>query len=147
MRDLGRRRTVDVAAPGSYTARRRSAAAPGAAVESASSAGSVGRATKLLVGHQLTVDIPNHRMTESDIEHTVDFCARGRVYVRSTFDSGQSFQRWRGSWRVVSAEIRAGLGWARLRFRPGRETVKVVFDRRGVRFLAHHAEVTHSPVC
>jgi hypothetical protein len=134
-----------VTAPDSYTAR--GPALTGAAVESASAADSVERATKLLQGKRLTVSIPNENQTDSDIEHRIDFCPRARAFVRSTFDSGQTFQRSRGRWRVASAGIRRGVGWVNVRFDPGKRTAKLVIDRRGVRFLGHRAELTSSPRC
>ena len=116
------------------------------AVETASAADSVERATKLLEGKRLTVYIPNRKRTDSDIQHKIDFCPRGRVIIETTVGEGIP-QRGRGRWRVESAQIRRGVGWANVRFDPGTDTARVVIDRRGVRILGHRAQVSRSPRC
>ena len=69
---------------------------------------SVERATNLLEGSRLTVHIPNSNRTDPDIEHRIDFCPRGRALIRSTFDSGQTFQRSRGRCAAPGAQRGAG---------------------------------------
>ena len=115
VRDLRRRRTVNVTAPDSYTARRRSAVAPGRTVQRASTTSSVERATKLLEGERLTVYIDSSA-TDSDVEHSVDLCPRGRAFVKSAFYwLAKIVRRGGGRWRVVSATTRRGFGRAKVR--------------------------------
>jgi hypothetical protein len=115
------------------------------AVETASAADSVERATKLLEDKRLTVYIPNRKRTGSDIQHKRLLPSRARDH-RNHRRRGIP-QRGRGRWRVESAQIRRGVGWANVRFDPGTDTARVVIDRRGVRILGHRAQVSRSPRC
>ena len=130
------------------------------APENASAADSVERATKLLQGKRLTVYIGHPTRTDSDVEHRIDFCPRGRLFVKSKFYSiGLFVRRARGHWRVVSGQISGGLGSAKVKSGgwPTRPTVRsprttgrtfrVVMDRSGVRVFGRRADVTRSPVC
>jgi hypothetical protein len=142
----------------------------GGAAENASAADSVERATKLLQGKRLTVHIIYENRTHSNIEHRIDFCPRGRVFVKSTFYRyAPIVLRSRGRWRVASAQVRRGFGWAKVtttawptpptvrvppsagrtfKFAPSSgRTLRVVIDRRGVQILGRRAEVTTSPAC
>jgi hypothetical protein len=132
----------------------------GGAAENASAADSVERATKLLQGKRVTVYISHKARTDSNVEHRIDFCPRGRVFVKSTFHwIARVVRRGRGHWRVVSARIRRGVGRAKLTLtgwpthptvrspRTTGKTLKVVLDRRGARMLGHRAEITRSPAC
>jgi hypothetical protein len=142
------KRSLAIAAAAlAFTASVATLALTGGAVESASAADSVERATKLLQGKRVTIFIPS-TATHPDVDHRIDFCSRGRALFKSTFYGTTAFVRQgRARWRVVSAQIRRGVGWAHLRFDPGSQTAKVVVDQRGTRFLGHSAEVTRSPRC
>ena len=163
------KRSLAIAAAAlAFTASAATLALTGRGVESAYAADSVERATRLLQGKRLTVFIPS-TASHPDIEHRIDFCPRGRVFVKSTFYRyAPLVLRSRGRWRVVSAQIRRGFGWAKVttawpmpptervppsagrtfKFAPSSgRTLRVVIDRRGVQILGRRAEVTTSPAC
>jgi hypothetical protein len=122
----------------------------GGAVENASAASSVKKATKLLQDKRLTIYISGN-VTNSTIQRDVDLCRGGSLFYRSVFSSevGVSEENSQGRWRVVSARIRGGHGWAKVRWTADtyRGTSRVVANRRGVSVDGYPVEFTRSPAC
>lgn len=122
----------------------------GGAVESASAAGSVNKATKLLQNKRVTIYI-NGSVTDSTIQRDFDLCRGGSLFYKSVFSSAEavSEDNAQGRWRVVSASIRGGYGWAKVRWRAGSYggTSKIVANRRGIYVGGTPVEFTRSPVC
>jgi hypothetical protein len=122
----------------------------GGAVENASAAGSVKKATKLLQDKRLTIYISGD-VTNSTIQRDVDLCRSGSLFYRSVFSSeyGVVEEDAQGRWRVISARIRGGYGWAKVRWTAGTYggTSRVVANRRGVSVDGNPVEFTRSPAC
>lgn len=122
----------------------------GGAVENASAASSVKKATKLLQDKRLTIYISGN-VTNSTIQRDVDLCRGGSLFYRSVFSSevGVSEENSQGRWRVVSARIRGGHGWAKVRWTADtyRGTSRVVANRRGVSVDGYPVEFIRSPAC
>jgi hypothetical protein len=122
----------------------------GGAVENASAASSVKKATKLLQNKRLTI-YDGGRVTNSTIQRHVDLCRGGSLFYKSVFSSdvAVSEETAQGRWRVVSARIRGGHGWAKVRWTANTYggTSRVVANRRGVRVDGFPVEFTRSPVC
>ncbi len=122
----------------------------GGVVESASAAGSVKKATKLLQDKRVTMYI-NGRVTDSTIQRDIDLCRGGGLYYQSVFSTSEivSQENAQGRWRVVSARIRGGYGWAKVRWSADGYggTSKLEATRRGVYVDGSPVEFTRSPVC
>ena len=122
----------------------------GGAVENASAASSVKKATKLLQDKRLTIYISGD-VTNSTIQRDVDLCRSGSLFYRSVFSSeyGVVEEDAQGRWRVISAGIRGGYGWAKVRWTAGTYggTSRVVANRRGVSVDGNPVEFTRSPAC
>jgi hypothetical protein len=122
----------------------------GGAVENASAASSVKKATKLLQDKRLTIYISGS-VTNSTIQRDVDLCRGGSLFYRSVFSSevAVSEETAQGRWRVVSAGIRGGYGWAKVRWTADTYggTSRVLANRRGVSVDGSPVEFTRSPAC
>ena len=122
----------------------------GGAVENASAAGSVKKATRLLQDKRVTIYI-NGRVTDSTIQRDIDLCRGGSLLYRSVFSSSEavSEENAQGRWRVVSARIRGRYGWAKVRWSADGYggTSKIVANRRGVHVDGTPVEFTRSPAC
>ena len=122
----------------------------GGAVENASAASSVKKATKLLQDKRLTIYISG-TVTNSTIQRDVDLCRGGGLFYRSVFSSevAVSEENAQGRWRVVSARIRGGYGWAKVRWTADTYsgTSRVVANSRGVSVDGSPVEFTRSPAC
>jgi hypothetical protein len=122
----------------------------GGVVENASAASSVKKATKLLQDKRLTIYISGN-VTNSTIQRDVDLCRGGSLFYRSVFSSeyGVVEEDAQGRWRVISARIRGGYGWAKVRWSAGTYggTSRVVANRRGVSVDGNPVEFTRSPAC
>jgi hypothetical protein len=122
----------------------------GGAADNASAASSVKKATKLLQDKRLTIYISGD-VTNSTIQRDVDLCRSGSLFYRSVFSSeyGVVEEDAQGRWRVISAGIRGGYGWAKVRWTAGTYggTSRVVANRRGVSVDGNPVEFTRSPAC
>lgn len=122
----------------------------GGAADNASAASSVKKATELLQDKRLTIYISG-TVTNSTIQRDVDLCRSGSLFYRSVFSSeyGVVEEDAQGRWRVISARIRGGYGWAKVRWTAGTYggTSRVVANRRGVSVDGNPVEFTRSPAC
>jgi hypothetical protein len=122
----------------------------GGAADNASAASSVKKATNLLQDKRLTIYISG-TVTNSTIQRDVDLCRGGSLFYRSVFSSdvAVSEENAQGRWRVVSARIRGGYGWAKVRWTADTYsgTSRVVANRRGVSVDGSPVEFTRSPAC
>lgn len=122
----------------------------GGAVENASAASSVKKATKLLQDKRVTIYI-NGRVTDSTIQRDIDLCRGGGLYYQSVFSTSEivSQENAQGRWRVVAARISGGYGWAKVRWSADSYggTSKLVANRRGVSVDGTPVEFTRSPAC
>ena len=122
----------------------------GGAADNASAASSVKKATELLQDKRLTIYISG-TVTNSTIQRDVDLCRSGSLFYRSVFSSeyGVVEEDAQGRWRVTSARIRGGYGWAKVRWTDGTYggTSRVVANRRGVSVDGNPVEFTRSPAC